>query len=149
MKFSENSIVLQISLIPGLIEDPPTPPSASVSDLMIPHVLEPLGAPLDSVVGMSVKGKRRHLFPEQFTLVEPERGAHIALESGGRPSSYGLDLVTGTFSRWAIFSLEGKLFPLFLLLCSVFVCSGLFLQFTDSFSYISLSFPNLYFLLIY
>lgn len=148
MKFSENSIVLQISLIPGLIEDSPTPPSASVSDLMIPHVLEPLGAPLDSVVGMSVKGKRRHLFPEQFTLVEPERGACIALERR-RTALFlrsgpgdGHLLMMGHF-------LPGRktLSPISASLLSL--CSGLFLQFTDSFSYISLSFPNLYFLLIY
>lgn len=131
MKFSENSIVLQISLIPG------SPSSASVSDLMIPHALEPLGAPPDSVVGMRVEGKRRRRVPRGTVYSHrTQKGCthctgeqRTALLRSG--PGHGHLLTMGHFlpGRKTLSLISASLLSL---------CSGLFLQFTDSFSHFSL-----------
>lgn len=58
--FSENGIALQISLMPGLIESNQTPPSPlicfCIKSLVTSHIMEPLEAPLDTLVGTRVRG---------------------------------------------------------------------------------------------
>lgn len=58
--FSENGIALQISLMPGLIESNQTPPSPQIcfciQSLVTSHIMEPLEAPLDTLVGTRVRG---------------------------------------------------------------------------------------------
>ena len=129
--FSENGIALQISLMPGSIEanqGPPTPPHICfcIKSLGTSHIVEPLAAPLDMLVGTRVRGTG--ICPvtpwwESFRPPgSPKWCVHAASESGdGTLRTVWLHL-QGTFSRrWVVFSpWEEDSWPYFCFFASAF-----------------------------